>query len=41
VSFTLEVADKVFVIETGSSVMNGTGAELKNNKELQKAYLGI
>ena len=41
VSFTLEVADQVFVIETGSSVMSGTGAELKNNKELQKAYLGI
>ena len=41
VSFTLEVADRVFVIETGSNVISGTGAELKSNPELQKAYLGI
>ena len=41
VSFTLEVADQVFVIETGSNVIHGTGAELKSNPELQKAYLGI
>jgi branched-chain amino acid transport system ATP-binding protein len=41
VAFTLEVASHIFVIETGSNVMNGSGAQLKNDPKLQKAYLGI
>lgn len=41
VASSLEVADRAYVIETGENVMNGTGAEMKNNEELQKAYLGI
>lgn len=41
VASSLEVADRAYVIETGENVMNGTGAEMKSNEELQKAYLGI
>ena len=41
VSFSLEIADNVFVIETGENVMSGSGPELKDNADLQKAYLGI
>lgn len=41
VASSLEIADRVFVIETGENVMSGTGEEMKSNDELQKAYLGI
>ena len=41
VASSLEIADKVFVIETGENVMSGTGEEMKGNEDLQKAYLGI
>lgn len=41
VSFSMEVADRIYVIETGENVMDGTGEEMKHNSELQKAYLGI
>ena len=41
VAASLEIADKVFVIETGENVMHGTGQEMKGNQDLQKAYLGI
>ncbi len=38
---SLEIADRGYVIETGQNVMNGTAKELADNKDLQKAYLGI
>lgn len=41
VASSLTIADRAYVIETGENVMNGTGEELKNNEDLQKAYLGI
>ena len=41
VASSLTIADKAYVIETGENVLNGTGMELKNNEELQKAYLGL
>ena len=41
VASSLEIADKVFVIETGENVMSGTGEEMRNNSDLQKTYLGI
>lgn len=41
VSFSLEVANRVYVLETGENVMNGTGEEMRNNEQLQRAYLGI
>ena len=36
----LSIADRVYVMETGNIVMTGTGAELVNSPEIQKAYLG-
>ncbi|MFA5514162.1 MAG: ABC transporter ATP-binding protein [Sphaerochaetaceae bacterium] len=37
----LDIADRVYVLEVGRVAMSGTGTEMKNNKEVQKAYLGI
>ena len=36
----LSIADRAYVMETGNIVMTGTGAELVNSLEIQKAYLG-
>ncbi|EHO27759.1 hypothetical protein HMPREF0982_01697 [Erysipelotrichaceae bacterium 21_3] len=36
----LTIADRAYVMETGNIVMTGTGAELVNSPEIQKAYLG-
>ena len=36
----LEVADRAYVVETGRILLSGTGAELKRNPEVRKAYLG-
>jgi len=36
----LKIADKAYVLETGSVVLSGTGAELLNSPEVQKVYLG-
>ena len=36
----LSIADRAYVMETGNIVMTGTGAELVNSPEIQKAYLG-
>ncbi len=41
VASTLEIADRIYVIETGVNVMYGTGEEMKQNEDLKKAYLGI
>ncbi len=41
VAISLDVASRVFVIETGENVMHGTGAEMKENNDLQRTYLGI
>jgi branched-chain amino acid transport system ATP-binding protein len=37
----LEVADRGYVFERGRVVLEGTGAELANNPQVQKSYLGI
>ena len=37
----LEVADRAYVIETGSIVMTGTGQELLKSPDVQRAYLGV
>jgi branched-chain amino acid transport system ATP-binding protein len=37
----LKVADRGYVIENGKIVMSGTGEELRNNKDIAKAYLGV
>lgn len=37
----LGVADKAYIIENGKIVMSGTASELKQNKDIAKAYLGV
>jgi branched-chain amino acid transport system ATP-binding protein len=37
----LSVADKGYVLETGSVVLSGTGAELLANEQVKAAYLGM
>lgn len=37
----LELADRGYVIEQGRIVMEGTGAELLEDEDLQRAYLGF
>jgi branched-chain amino acid transport system ATP-binding protein len=41
VSESLEIADRAFILQTGRVVLSGTGAELRDNMELRKAYLGM
>jgi branched-chain amino acid transport system ATP-binding protein len=36
----LKIADKAYVLETGTIVLSGTGAELLSSPEVQKVYLG-
>jgi branched-chain amino acid transport system ATP-binding protein len=37
----LDIADHVSVLEVGRLTLQGTGSELKHNKDVQKAYLGV
>ena len=37
----LSIANRAYVLETGSIVLSGTGQELLNNPEVMKSYLGI
>ena len=36
----LEIADRAYVLETGSIMLSGTGMELSQSDEVRKAYLG-
>ncbi len=36
----MSIADRVYVMETGNIVLSGSGEELMNSEEIQKAYLG-
>jgi branched-chain amino acid transport system ATP-binding protein len=36
----LQIADRAYVLETGSVVMEGSAQELLNQREVQRAYLG-
>lgn len=36
----LSIANRAYVLETGKIVISGTGEELSNSEEIQKAYLG-
>ena len=38
---TLDVADYVYVIKNGETVLEGTSEEMKTNPEVKKAYLGM
>ncbi len=37
----LEVADRAYVVERGTVLLSGAGADLLSNPEVRKAYLGI
>ena len=37
----LSIADRAYVIETGETVISGTGPELLDNEQVKAAYLGI
>ena len=39
-SKALEIADRAYVLETGTITLSGTGAELAQSDEVRKAYLG-
>ena len=36
----LSIADRAYVLETGSITLEGKASELLNNESVQKAYLG-
>lgn len=38
---SLQLAQKAFVIKTGTLTLSGTGANLLENSDVQKAFLGI
>jgi branched-chain amino acid transport system ATP-binding protein len=37
----LELADRAYVLQTGSIVQEGTGADLLKSDDIRKAYLGM
>jgi len=37
---TLDIADRGYVVENGRTVLAGTGAQLKQDPSVRKAYLG-
>ena len=39
-NMALKVADKAYVLETGSIVLEGSGEELLQNESVREAYLG-
>ena len=39
-SMALQIANRAYVMETGSIVLSGTGEELSNSDDIKKAYLG-
>ena len=39
-SKALEISDRAYVLETGNITLSGTGKELMNSPDVQKAYLG-
>ena len=38
---SLEIADRAYVLQTGRVVLSGTAAEVRDNPEIRKAYLGM
>ena len=37
----LEIADRAYVLQTGKVILSGTAAEIRDNPEIRKAYLGL
>ena len=40
VAHTLEIADRGYILETGRTMLSGTGKELRENEYVQRSYLG-
>jgi branched-chain amino acid transport system ATP-binding protein len=40
VAHALEIADRGYILETGRTVLSGTGKELRENAYVQRSYLG-
>jgi len=38
---SLEIADRGFILQTGKVILSGPSAELRDNAEVRKAYLGM
>ncbi|MGB0085305.1 MAG: ABC transporter ATP-binding protein [Rhodomicrobiaceae bacterium] len=38
---SLEIADRAYVLQTGRVVLSGTAAEVRDNPEIRRAYLGM
>jgi branched-chain amino acid transport system ATP-binding protein len=41
VELALEVSDHAYVLQVGRSIFSGSSADLANDPEVQKAYLGL
>jgi len=41
VNETLEIADYIYVVQNGETVIEGPAEEMKSNPEIRKAYLGL
>jgi branched-chain amino acid transport system ATP-binding protein len=37
----LEIADRAYVLQTGRVTMQGTAADIRDNVDLRRAYLGL
>ncbi|WP_425330053.1 ABC transporter ATP-binding protein [Terrirubrum flagellatum] len=38
---SLEIADRAYVLQTGRVILSGTAAEVRDNPDIRRAYLGI
>ena len=39
-NLVMDISDRIYVINFGREIANGTSAEVQNNEEVIKAYLG-
>lgn len=38
---SLQIAERAYVLQTGRVILSGTAAEVRDNPEVRRAYLGI
>jgi branched-chain amino acid transport system ATP-binding protein len=41
IPLALDIADYAYVLQTGRTVLEGSGADLEKNEQVQEIYLGI
>jgi branched-chain amino acid transport system ATP-binding protein len=41
IPLALDIADYAYVLQTGRTVLEGKGADLEKNEQVQEIYLGI